>query len=129
MLFDTGVHIDEGDIFTIISTHFEPVMIAVGENSKTMVPATYFIRAECSGELRLGIMQVHAAVDYGSKINMDIFVWEKEDYIQINNYLVKLKELNPKNKQINYILDEVAVYLDRKANNLRRDAERKAHDY
>jgi hypothetical protein len=42
--------------------------------------------------------------------NVDIFVWEKKDWVQIADFLEKMKEKDPQNMAINNALDQAKAY-------------------
>ena len=105
-MFTTNIMIDEGDLFTVISSHHEAIMIAIGEKEPE-IPASYFVKAQRSGDLRLGILQVHSGASLNTRIDMDIFIWREAKFREIEDFFKHLKRINPRHRQIDYILEEI----------------------
>ena len=117
-MLNTGVHLNEGDLLSIIATGASGEIYSRIGVDKYFTPGYHgsgdIRKTDYSGFLYLG--------DYarGAKgtFNVDIIVWAREDYDAIYHFYKAVKEQNPDNKVIGYALFH--------ADTRRRDKKREA---
>jgi hypothetical protein len=103
---DTGIYVRQGQIYSILpSVSYLRGLTKVTIGSESIFFPRYHNKATSSGALSLGY-NLNYLSSSSSSVSADIFVWESEDWVQIAQFLERLKEEDPKNETVVYALDE-----------------------
>jgi hypothetical protein len=103
-MVNTGIYLEEGSLYSILSTFSAGLLTKVGDGSQEL-NQTFPTNATSTGYLFVSFFNI-SRQKRPTNINIDIIEWKKEDYVQIANFFERMKEKDPKNKPINYAYDE-----------------------
>jgi hypothetical protein len=118
-LQDSGIYITAGDLYTILVSGMIsipnreitrwPLQARIGKENPYARPRfinyTYTGTAEKSGNLYVGTEVGTNFKGCAGSFNVDVIVWENDDYVQIAEFFEKMKEKNPNSKAI-----DMAIY-------------------
>ena len=125
---NTGVYLNEGDVYSMFGTgkidkwpsnprRNASIVYPGGMNTRVKIGGHFLfgmspfaftgdpLIAHESGKLYLGIEDRNYDDNVGS-FNIDIIVWEREDWVQIVEFYEKLKKQDPNNKIVDNALVE-----------------------
>ena len=126
---DTGVYLNKGDLFSILATGevyfywgkkrrqhkidaITGLLSKIGEN-ELFAPLSrstgLVMKSEYKGALYLSVFDTYS----GGHFDVDIIVWEKEDYEAIIDFLENMKHKDPDNKVINATLFQARLLKQR----------------
>ena len=97
-MVNTDIYLEEGDLYSIFSNYSNALMIKIGD-AYNHLNQSFPANADGTGYLFVGFYATRSD-KRPLKINLDIIVWRKEDYIQIADFFEKMKAKDPKNKAI-----------------------------